>query len=155
MDKQKRNTLIIVTIVAVVIVIISLVLITNNANNNPSSEGSPSIDNTSSSSEESDPSNIIPDEDMEESADWLFDFFASDPIYKFMPDTYYEADMYTISMSVDENRDVVLNILINTSEPTTANGKVTTAQYEEQALQQIRDWGIDPNNYIINIGYRY
>ena len=92
---------------------------------------------------------------------------SSDPISEYLDDNFrydpdtvndnpdYSTSAYSIRLSLDRNHNPKLFIMIKTSPPTGEQGEIIVKGYLDEALQQIRDWKINPNNYRIEVGYKY
>lgn len=163
---MKERKIIIITIVTALLIagifIAVFIFLNNNVPTDSSNENSNSSNN--SSSEEIQPENDNASSEQTEVDDAITktiesdtkmgEALSSDPIWKYL-ENQYETDSYYISLVTNSDYTPVIVIMIKSSEPTTAQGRATTKQYENAALQQIRDWGFDPNNYNIQVKYRY
>jgi|GEM_PF-4263387 len=76
----------------------------------------------------------------------------SDPITKYLSNAFI-TPYYSISLSVDKNMQLIVVIVINMPTPQNNNARRNADQHYQNALQQIRDWGFNPNDYTIRIAY--
>jgi len=83
----------------------------------------------------------------------LIEVLQSDPIYEYIGQGF-RTSYYSISQSVDENLQLVIIILINMPTPKSPGAQSNAERHRQNALQQIRNWGFDPNNYTIEVMYR-
>lgn len=150
--KEKKTILItiIVSIVIAISIITVIIIINNNNSRNTINENGSS--QTPGSSDTSNGNNT--QESTGGSDAWRYEVISSDPIgeYLYSP---HKTDTYTLSLSLGAYDKIEINILINTPTPETEIAKADTKIYKDQALQQIRNWGINPDNYQINVIYRY
>jgi len=159
---KERKTIIITIVVAVIVscILITLFFIINNnnlnndTNFNNKDNDSLLLDNVYPDNNINSPEEEIYIQDSLSVNEIMLEAKASDPIYGHLREPY-KSDTYTLSLSVDANLITYLTITINTSEPTSAQGRSVVEGYKYQALQQIRDWGVDPDNYDIYVTYRY
>jgi hypothetical protein len=82
----------------------------------------------------------------------LNDSRQSDPIYAFLSNPH-KAEHFSIAEQIDKNGKIVLVIHINMAEPVRPGDRVVAETYKNEALDTIRSWGFNPDNYNINIEY--
>jgi len=78
----------------------------------------------------------------------------SDAIYEYLANSY-DTDNYSIALQIGENDQTILLIHINMPKPNSANSSelALAENYKNEALNQIRAWGFDPDDYNVNIEY--
>lgn len=85
----------------------------------------------------------------------MYEARASDPLFEYIG-SGYEASRYSLGLNAsDSDLSLTIVITINTSKPTTSKGEETTEKYRNEALQQIRNWGFNPNDYKVHVQYKY
>lgn len=143
--KKIVATIIIAVTIAIALITLFLIFIKNSPNN----IGSAPIDSPSLE----DDNNISHDHSQNDSS--VSDAIRLDPLYKYIGDEY-ESDNYTLQLATSTyTEDIMVFMTVNTSKPSTPQGEATIEKYKSEALQKIRSWNIDPNNYKLVVDYKY
>lgn len=88
--------------------------------------------------------------------EWM-SYWREQPIYQHVDSTSFTNDgaMWTIALRADENNNPIILIYLNMPQPPQNRPVLiqSAEQYKKAALEQIRGWGVSPDDYTID--YRF
>ena len=163
MNRKEKKIVIIIVAIGVVLLAAGIALaiwLSPTINDRPN-DGS-SVDDSSSETNPTPPPTNTPADtsDAQPNSPWnqggtqLTDFLSSNPISQYIYPQAHRTAYYTISPQMGTSGEFTLVIRINMPTPSNDNARRNADRHYQNALQQIRDWGFEPNNYTIKVMYR-
>ena len=83
---------------------------------------------------------------------YINDLRQSDPIYEYLYNPF-NTQWFSIALQVDDDSNLILTILIRVPTPSNPSETAVADVYKRQALDQIRAWGFNPDDYNLRVIY--